>query len=41
MYLHELIQELEIIPASECFLAGIIVGMMLALTLIGVTEGKK
>jgi hypothetical protein len=29
MYWHELIHELEIIPAGECFLAGVMLGMAL------------
>lgn len=41
MYWHELIQELEIIHAGVCFLAGIIVGMVLTLTLIALTEDRK
>lgn len=41
MYWHELIRELEIIHAGTCFLAGVIVGMMLTLTLIALTEGRK
>lgn len=41
MYWHELISELEIIHAFECFLAGLIVGMIVTLTLIALTEGRK
>ena len=40
MYWHELIQELEIIPAAECFLAGVMLGMILTLAII-VIGGKK
>lgn len=41
MYWHELFSELEIIHAGECFLAGVIVGMIVTLTLIAVTENRK
>jgi len=41
VYWHELIQELEIIHAGACFLAGVIAGMLLTLTLIALTEGRK
>ncbi len=41
MYWHELIQELEIIHALDCFLAGVIVGMIVTLTVITLTEGRK
>ena len=41
MYWHELIQELEIIHAGECFLAGIIAGMTLTLILTALTGGRK
>lgn len=40
MYWHELIHELEIIPAGECFLAGVMLGMILTLTII-VIGGQK
>ncbi len=36
MYWHELIRELEIIPAWECFLVGMLVGMLMTLAIIGV-----
>jgi len=41
VYWHELIAELEIIHAGECFLAGVIVGMIVTLTVITLTEGRK
>lgn len=41
MYWHELIEELEIIHAGAWFLAGVILGMVLTLTLIALTEGRK
>ena len=39
MYWHELVQELEIIPAGECFLAGMLAGMLMALAIIGAGSG--
>lgn len=39
MYLHELIHELEIIPAWECFLAGVMVGMAVTLWILAHTGG--
>lgn len=41
MYLHELIHELEIIPAWECFLVGVMVGMALTLLIILIAGGDK
>lgn len=36
---HELVHELEIIPAGECFLAGVIIGMVIVLAVMAVTDG--
>ena len=40
MYWHELIQELEIIPAWECFLAGVMFGMAVTLLILGISGGN-
>lgn len=39
MYWHELIRELEIIPAWECFLAGVLAGMALTLAILAFSKG--
>lgn len=39
MYWHELVHELEIIPAGECFLAGMLAGMLMTLAIIGAGSG--
>lgn len=41
MYWHELIHELEIIPAWECFLVGVMVGMAVALLILEVGGNGK
>lgn len=41
MYWHELIQELEIIPAWECFLAGVMLGVVLTLMILIVGGQRK
>ena len=41
MYWHELIHELEIIHAWECFLAGVFVGMIVTLAVIAATGDRK
>lgn len=41
MYWHELIRELEIIPAWECFLAGVMLGMVLTLAIIVIGGNGK
>ena len=38
---HELVHELEIIPAGECFLAGVIMGMVIVLAVMAAAEGGK
>lgn len=38
---HELISDLAIIPAWECFLAGVIVGMIVTMVIFTATEGGK
>lgn len=39
MYWHELVHELEIIPAGECFLTGMLAGMLMTLAIIGAGSG--
>lgn len=40
-YAQEWLSDLAIIPAWECFLVGVIVGMVFTLVVITVTEDKK
>lgn len=39
-YQWEWISDLAIIPAWECFLVGILIGMLVALFVIAITGGK-
>lgn len=41
VYQWEWLSDLAIIPAWECFLTGVLVGMALTLTLIAMTGGRK
>lgn len=41
MYWHELMGELEIIPAGECFLAGLLAGLLLTLLILSATGGPR
>jgi hypothetical protein len=40
-YSHEWISELAIIPAWECFLAGVLVGMLVAVAIIIFAKERK
>ena len=40
-YSWEWLSDLAIIPAWECFIAGVIVGMIVTLTVIALTEDRK
>ena len=40
-YQWEWLSDLAIIPAWECFIAGVIVGMIVTLTVIALTEDRK
>ena len=41
MYEWEWLSDLAIIPAWECFLVGVLVGMIVTLTVIALTEDRK
>ena len=41
VYQWEWVSELAIIPAWECFLVGVTVGILLTLAVITMTEGRK
>lgn len=40
-YQWEWLSDLAIIPAWECFLVGVLVGMIVTLTVIALTEDRK
>lgn len=40
-YQYEWLSDLAIIPAWECFLVGVLVGMVIALAIKAITEDKK
>ena len=40
-YQGEWLSDLALIPAGECFLAGLLLGMLLTLAIIGATGGRR
>lgn len=40
-YEFEWLSDLAIIPAWECFLAGLLLGMVIVLAIKAITEGRK